>query len=218
MKNVILFLLLFFCLTKSFGQKYYTDKKEYESALKYYNDAKDSYDNYIKKLNYFKNYKFPKSKNYPPDGDSWYAYFKTDLESLGVRFDNNEIRLHKNIPPKDSLYINFIEVNDSPFLLVKVTNKKLSSSEYKFCCKTLCFDYPGKKPIYVEKQVPKKDEIVIIKENKIDSLKVVTINPIEYKIKTLYLMPNGVRYSYENLIKVYPSMSNSKVFSSYFKD
>lgn len=218
MKNVILVLILSFLTFNTFGQKQYTDKKEYESALKYYNDAKDSYENYIKKLNYFKNYKFPKSKNYPPNGDIWYVtYFKKDLESLGVRLDNNETRLHKNVTPDDSLYINFIEVDDSPYLLIKVTNQKMGNDKYEFCCKTLQFKHPGKKPIYVEKKDSVKINVSVIKEEKKEPTQVVIKEPIKKEVKpSKYLMPDGKRYSYENLIRIYPSMSNNKVFSSYF--
>ena len=220
MKKVILFLLLLVNSAPIFGQKYYTDKKEYESALKYYNDAKDSYENYLKKIEYFKNFKYPKTKSYPTDVDGWYRLWETDLNILNIKPDNNDIRLHGNIVPEDSLYINFIEVPDSTYLVIKITNKRIPKNDYKFCAKTLKFKHPGKPPVFVEKVTPEpnKKERVKIKEDKKVDIVLEISKPIQHRVMDIYFMPDGKKYTYDSLIKSYPAMSDNKVFLSYFKN
>lgn len=220
MKKVILFLLLLVNSAPIFGQKYYTDKKEYESALKYYNDAKDSYENYLKKIEYFKNYKYPKRKVYSDDPDSWNSSWKSDLEILNIRQDNNSVRLHPNIIPEDTLYINFIEIPDSVFLLIKITTQRMSEYDYKFCARTLKFKHPGKPPVFVERVTPKpnKKERVKIKEDKKVDIVLEISKPIQHRVMDIYFMPDGKKYTYDSLIKSYPAMSDNKVFLSYFKN
>lgn len=220
MKKFILLLLINVWCTQIFGQKYYSDKKEYESALNYYYDAKDSYENYLKKISYFKNFKYPKNKSYPKNVDGWYQLWETDFNILNIRPDNNDIRLHSNIIPEDTLYINFIEIPDSIYLVIKMTNKRIPKNEYKFCARTLKFKHPGTMPLFVKKieHVPISNEFTTNKKENIKITKKENFYSIEDQIKLFYFMPDGKKYTYENLIKSYPSMSDNKVFLYYFKN
>lgn len=143
---------MFFTFTL-FGQKIYNNKNDYDIAIKEYNRSKESYDNYLKKLNFFKNYKYPKSKSYPKNGDEWFKIFEGDLKKLNIKIDNEDQRLYSDVRPEGNIYINLIEDPTQPNLVVKVTDKKMSIYDFKFCCTTLKFKDPGKPPIFIEKKV-----------------------------------------------------------------
>jgi hypothetical protein len=220
MKNIVLLLMISLSSSVN-GQTVYNNKKDYDNAIKNYNDAVESYDNYVKKINFYKNYKYPKNKPYP---SSWFEYFKPLLESNGIKLDNYKIRYHENITPDGTIYVNFIVNPNSDFL--SVTFSDIPPSNYIYSAALYKFNHPGKSPIFVEKQKkekiesgttysPETSEKTIIEPKMIfvPSTKIVDVPKRKF-----YVMPNGVKYSYEQLIYYYPSMAYNDVFNSNFKD
>lgn len=225
MKKIVSSILLFlFSALFSTAQVIYTNKEEYQKALKDYNDALDSYNNFIKKVKFYGNYKFPKSNSYPENGDAWMTLIKPDLNKLGIKVDNEEQRLHPNVKSSGLIYFNFIEVSDLDFLQVKITNQPISKFDYKFSARTLKFVHPGKPPVYSEikekpaqknivKEIKKEDSILkdttIIKEKNM-----VYVGPVK---EDTYFMPDGKKYTYEQLIKSYPIFKNDLAMKVNFK-
>ena len=224
MKNIILLFLLlstFICN----GQVIYEDRGEYERALKNYNDWLDSYNNYQKKLKFYREFKYPKSSSYPENAAAWYAYFKPHLDKLGIIPDNDDVRIHENVRPYGKIHINFIEDPNSDYLLVKITDTDMSPYQYKYCATTYSFVHPGEKPIFYSPKKETPNEPVKIK---FEPKKKEPINPDSAILKTpitkppiknvYYIMPDGKKYNYDNLIKVYPSMVDRNVLSINFRD
>lgn len=218
MKKIVFFVLLTFSVTVK-SQNIYSDRKKYDVATKNYNDAIESYDNYLKKINFYKNYKYPKNTSTPKN---WFEYFKPILQSNGIKLDNYLVRYHKNVIPDGSIYVNFVDGADPNFLSVTFTNTP--PSEYFYSAFIYKFNHPGQPPVLVEE--PKKEK-VITKVSSPPIVKVDTIVKEEPKtvkeivpqyVEIKYLMPDGKKYTYESLIRVYPSMSENKVFTSYFKN
>jgi hypothetical protein len=217
MKNIILSILFICNFFFVNAQKTYTNKLEYERAVKEYNDKMDSYVNYVKKINFYKNYKYPKNTSYP---NNWFVYFKTLLEKNDIKMDNYQIRYHKNIAPNDSIYVNFIDDDNSEFLSVTFTREP--PFNYLHSAFIYKFNHPGKPPVLVDK--PKKEIIVNKKvESKVVEIKPVTQDTItktpelvagiiENPNKDIFIMPDGKKYNYESLVVLYPSMKYDSVF------
>jgi hypothetical protein len=222
MKKIVSLVILLITISYfSYGQKTYTNKKSYDSALKQYCDELESYQNYIKKINFYNNFSYYKSNGYPSSTDGWISYFQPLLNKSGVKFDNYINRLHDNVEPEGVIYINFIESVRSDKLLVSFDDSPRDNAIYS--ASTYKFKDPGKPPIYSkpeqkEKSTSKKNKIInpITPPNKVqyastESEKVDTISTIDF-----YTMPNGEKYTYVELIKNYPSMVNESVFKSNF--
>jgi len=198
------------------GQSVYTDKKEYESAVKQYNDELDSYNNYISKINFYKNFIYPKSNSYPTTKYEWESFFRGKLESSGIRFDNHIVRLHENVTPSGKVYINFLESNNSNKLLVSITDFEVSNAIYS--ASTFKFNHPGKKPVFKEKTIVKEQKVI----KKDTSLVLNSTTLVEEKVASdnahsnLFLMPDGKWYTYYELTKMYPSMNFKTVLESNF--
>lgn len=227
-KIVSLVIILITISSLSYGQKVYTNKKLYDSALKQYCDELESYQNYIKKINFYNTFSYYKSNGYPSSADKWMSYFEPLLKKSGIKFDNYISRLHENVEPSGIIYINFIESSKSDKLLVSFddsprTNAIYSASTYKF-------NDPGKPPVYnkplPKESTPKKGKIYnpITPPDKIQYA-----SSVEEKKDTLiikekkdtsnvvfFTMPNGEKFTYVELIKNYPSMINEDVFKSNF--
>ena len=221
MKNIVSsVLVVLICLSSVNAQKVFTDRKEYEKALQNYNDALDSYNNFQKKVKFYSDYKFSKSESYPTNGDAWYNILKPGLDKLGIKMDNKESRLHPNVESVGTVYFSFIEVPSSKELKVKITDYPLNPYDYKFSAHTCKFNHPGKPPILKEKKA-----IAVIEEIKKDSVKVVEpkmvyvppvkyVEPVKYN---LYMMPDGKRYTYSQLVVMYPSLKSEIALRSNFK-
>lgn len=167
MKKVLLSLFITVLAQLSYGQKVYTNKNEFEKAIKQYNDELNSYENYIKKINFYKNYVYPKSLSYPESPTEWMSYFRPKLEKEGVKFDNYQGRLHNNVIPSGTVHINFIESETSTKLLITFTNEPYENAVYT--ASTYKFNHPGIKPVY--KPQPKKEKFV-------DPIKITIKQPI----------------------------------------
>lgn len=220
MKKIVS-ILLFSVSNLVYGQVY-TLKEDYNNAIKNYNDAKESYENYIKKINFYKNYKYPKNKPYP---NSWFEYFKPILESNGIKMDNYKVRYHKNIDPDGTTYINFIIDPNSDYLSVTLTD--IPPSNYIYSASIYKFNHPGKSPVFKEEKEtlidnstttysPSQTDTLII-EPKMIFVPSVKIENLPTRPE-FYIMPNGSKYSYEQLIHNYPSMADNKVLHFNFKN
>ena len=219
-KIVSLVIVLIMTSCFSYGQKTYTSKKSYDSALKQYCDELESYQNYIKKINFYNNFSYYKSNGYPSSADGWMSYFQPLLSKSGIKFDNYINRLHDNVEPEGVIYINFIESVRSDKLLVSFDDSPRDNAIYT--ASTYKFKDPGKPPIYSK---PEQKEKTIIKKEKIYN-PISPPNKIQYatEIKKVdvdsstdfYTMPNGEKYTYIELIKNYPSMANETVFKTNF--
>lgn len=200
------------CSLISNGQVY-KDKSKYAIAIKIYNDHLESYENYLNKIKFYTDFKYPKSSNYPKTGEEWSMVLKPQLESVGIKFDNEGDRYHKNIKPSGKIYINFIEDPNLDYLIVKILD--YIPPNYIHSAETYSFTHPGKKPVLMEEKVIKKiNEPVIEEKPTVEDF----VNPDTPIISDLYLMPDGKKYTYENLIKSYPSMANKSVLLFNFKD
>lgn len=221
-KIVSLVIILITISSLTYGQKVYTNKKLYDSALKQYCDELESYQNYIKKINFYNNFSYNKSNGYPSSAEDWMSYFEPLLSKSGVKFDNHLHRLHENVNPVGVTYINFMESSKSAKLLVSFDDSPRDNAVYS--ASTYKFKDPGKPPIFskpepISKPTPKKDKIInpITPPNKVqyastEEKKVdVTIDTTD-----IFTMPNGEKYTYLDLIKNYPSMSDENTFKSNF--
>ena len=156
MKKVLITLLVTMFVQLSYGQKVYADKNEFDRAVKQYNDELDSYENYIKKINFYKNYVYPKSLTYPESPTKWMSYFEPKLKKEGIRFDNYLGRLHSNVTPSGTVHINFIESQGSNKLLITFDDEPYVDAVYT--ASTYKFNHPGVKPVY--KPQTKKEKFV----------------------------------------------------------
>lgn len=185
MKKSFILLIVILSANLSFGQKVYTDKTEYEKALTQYYDELDSYENYVKKIDFYKNFVFPKRRSYPQNRSEWMNYFGDLLSKSNIRFDNHEVRLHSNVKPSGIVYINFLESNTSSNLIISISEQ--SHPDAIYTASTYRFNHPGVKPTYKRPTQTKRDRVVnssiVIKNTtpKIDT-------PI---IKTSIIKPDG---------------------------
>lgn len=209
MKNIVLSLILILCSVITKANKVYTDRVEYDHALKIYNDHLESYENYQKKIKFYKEFKYPKNKTYPTNGDEWFKVFKPELDILGIKIDNLEKRYNPNVKTNGLIHINFIEDPNSEYLLVKITDFPMSPYDYKFSVITCSFSHPGKKPIFYE---PKKELVVLEKQNIVDNVVEPKKEPELIIPHNIYMMPDGKKYTYEELVIAYPSMKYDSVF------
>lgn len=162
MKKIVSLLIVLLTITSlSYGQKVYTNKKLYDNALKQYCDELDSYENYIKKVNFYNNFSYDKTKGYPSSTEKWISYFEPLLNKSGVKFDNYINRLHENVNPSGTIYINFLESTKSNKLLVSFDDSPRSNAIYT--ASTFKFNHPGKPPVFKKPEEQKKDTVKVKK-------------------------------------------------------
>ena len=236
MKNlfILVFLFLIIGISKNgYSQKVYRDLNEYNEASKIYNDKWISYENYTKKLNFYANFKYRKG-TYPKTNDDWINYVKPKMENDGIYFDNHVMRLRPSVDPDGIVFVNFFESSTSNYLVVTCTEKEPDPTDSKlvYYATMYKFNHPGKPPVYV-----KPSKITPMKKINVDSVTTfqdtiqnqpipVTNYTITYA-ETLkenervhegkFLMPDGNRYTYDELLILYPSMKENTVFVYNFK-
>lgn len=186
------------------GQKpvNYTNQKEYKTALILYNDKLESHLNYERKMNYYKNLKFPSKEAQYKSNTDWIDYFKGKLLKYGVFFDNELVRYKPNVEPDGEKWVNLILTEGSQYLQVRITDQPLYElTESIYCASTYYFKHPGLPPTYTpppKKKVIKKKEVVVqeIPSVKTDSVVVTQIiTPIEVRECDFYVMPDGNTYT-----------------------
>lgn len=203
MKKVILILVLTFISFSGIGQKVYYDKTEYETALKVYNDKLDSYLNYSKKINYLKNFSnFPTVENYPKTPHDWTLFLDPYFVKEKIKCDNSSNRLHPNITPDGTIFINFYHYPNTNNIVVSTSNERIDNDpSCIYSADFFTFNDPGKSPIYRDTTLSNVRHVLYVPPVKLD----------------LYLMPDGGKYTYEQLLHQYPSMVNKLVYDGNFK-
>ena len=217
MKYIFLFFILFFSWSLSYSQKIYYSKREYDIALKNYNEELDSYLNYKNKINFYLNFKYPPKKYFPKSPDEWSSYLKPFVIANGIIYDNMVTRYHKNVKPIKLIYINFYSPLGSDTLFVNFSDERMRG-DCLYSADTYSFKNPGDQPIFSDyfkiKKGSSKPKIV-----KVPAVNITESNTKEVKIiytPKRYTMPDGGKYTYEELIKAYPSMGIPEVFNHYF--
>ena len=221
LKIKIRILIIFFLVAqRAISQTIYTNKQEFEKASLWYEHALFSYQNSIKKIEYYAQIKYPKRSLYPANGDEWFRIFEPGLNSKGIKIDNNENRLFPDVEPEGPIYFNFIEDPEKDNLIIRITSTPLQPYEYLFCATSLKFKHPGKRPEFkkIRNHSNQESHNAITQSNILETeeLNLANTLPNEINQPEIFTMPDGNKYTYVELIKIFPSLSNKKVFKTRF--
>lgn len=220
MKNNLFLFILSVLFFEVRAQKVYTDKSAYERAIVHYTHALESYDNYIRKKNFYSRLKYPRAA-VDTNGDRFLEPVVDLMLREGIRLDNNTNRFHADVEPTGEM--NFYYFEDPVGKYLKVVIMAGDTSGYIHASTTYSFRHPGKSPVYKpeeKKSTVQKTNIPVIPIRRPENTDVAPVTSNVEKVfrHSYYLMPNGDRYpNRESLTRAYPMFANERVFSFYFE-
>lgn len=205
------------------AQTVYHDRSEYERAKEIYTQRLESHTNYQRKIDYYKSLKYDSKSYRPVDNEGWIRYFQSELKKRNVSFDSYLSRYRPGVEPNGETFINLFESSRSRYLLVTITDTPPPQTEnLVYYAVTFRFDHPGKPPVYEPKAKPRRNrrKAATVNSHIVTQDTVVVSNhvlPIEENRPTTYLMPDGNRYTYTELLQRFPSLKTGTVFNGNFK-
>lgn len=228
MKKFILTLFFFSCaLNFVNAQKIYTNKNDYESAIKKYNYDLEAYSNFVRKYNFYKNFNgFPSADKFPRTEYGWLEFIKPHFEKENIIFDTEQVKSFPNVKPKSLIHVNFYKssIPNKNIYMTFTPDSKIDDPLCLYSVSFYTYENPGKKPLFSEPVKMKKPEktidssLVVVNKETTQIINVLEVPAVPLK-EDVYFMPDGTKYnSYDQLIYHHPSLANKIVFNNNFKN
>ncbi|MFM8431774.1 MAG: hypothetical protein ACKOA1_03160 [Bacteroidota bacterium] len=189
----------------------YSDSAEYVKAKLTYDHQLKSYENYIQKRELYLGLELPDLNHAPA---RWVEdYFSPKMQASGIFFDNYVIRYFPDVEPAGNEYIVVYQPNPaSPELKMRFSNFEETGTGVVISVFYYAFNNPGDPPVFRKAGASTATTVTVS-----DPLSPASATDPDTSFQNrYYMMPNGRRYSYEELIRTFPSMKFNRVFKKAF--
>lgn len=191
----------------------YTDSAEYVKAFQLHDHQLKSYVNYKRKRDLYSKLVIPDLNHAPV---AWVEdFFSPKMQAAGIQFDNYVIRYFPDVEPSGNEYVVVYQPSiGSPELRVRFSDHEEAGPGVIISVFYYAFKHPGDPPVF-NTTVTSLNPASAGSPAGSSSSAAIPVHDPDFESR-YYVMPDGRRYSYAELLRSFPSMKFDEVFKKSF--